>query len=775
MKKLISKLLSIVLYGSSSIGSLYLPNTYGETRTGIEEIVVTAQKREENLQETPISITAFSENTIKELGISDITDLSKFAPNLHIVSTAGDGTGATVQMRGTVTTNPAITFEPTVGIYLDGFFIAKNTGNVFALPDLERIEVLRGPQGTLYGKNTVGGAINLISRKPSGEFKGTAAANFGNFDAIKTTTNIHLPAIGEVGAGAGRLASKIALVTSDRDGFFENQFQSGNGLGLPVSQDMSDEDSISGRVALQWNIIESLEISYAYDFNRTRQSTPYFQLTEITPDGIFDANGSICTAAPPTGCRAGFGLDQYVSTGRADTGSNDRGGQNNIDVDGHSLTITWDAGKIGPFGDVTIKSLTGDREVSELSNIDLDGSNLDIAAFIRDIEYEQFSQEFQWIGNTDSVEYVAGLYYFEEESDVVNPGRFFGLFEQLNPLTTINDVISNYGINKNDTFAIYGQAAWSPTDVVTITAGLRYTEESKDLYRFRVEANGTVSVPLTNATDNYYDLSPMLSVGWQVAEDINIYAKYSEGFKSGGFNQAATSVEAFTTGFDSEEINSYEVGMKSRWLKNRLQLNVAAFFSDYTNLQISNFIPSASGGAISVINNAGEAEIQGLEFELIAQPIEDLNIFINYAYLDGEYQRFIEFDSATNQNVDVKNQRAFPYIFEHSGSIGIAYTFAHFDFGDLAARVDWSYIDDHFIFSADFESTAVDAFNLVDARLTLKNIPLAEIQTLEVALWGKNLTDEEYRTSGIDFGAFGFTGNHFGDPRTYGIEFTYGF
>lgn len=741
----------------------------------LEEVVVTAQKREESLQDTPISLTALSTETLENIRFQDITDLTGEVPNLQIRSTAGDSSGATISMRGTVTTNPNINFEPTVGIYLDGVFIAKNTGNLLDVVDLERVEVLRGPQGTLYGKNTMGGAINLVTRKPTGEFGFSVKAGVGRFDERFGKVTVNLPAIGTVGEGLGRLSSKIAYRQYQRDGWVDNEFLTLSPFAEPPSSDtFGEKDDQAAQVSLLWDITSQWSVLYSYDRSDLDRTPPFFQLTDNTPNGLFDPNGFLCSPVPvPNACFAFTNLHLYANPDRLETGANDRSFGDDVEIEGHSVTIEGGSFKWGVLGDVTLKSITARRTTDQLTLLDLDGSNIDIARFVRDIDYEQWSQEFQLLGKTDTLDYVVGLYYFDEDGRLSNPGTFFGFFEQFG--ATINPVITEFGM-ENYAAAVYGQVDWRPTAFdrrLKLTAGARYTKEQKDFFKLRVESSGVVSVPFTEVDDSYEDVSPMVAVSWDFDDQRTVYFKIAKGFKSGGFNHAATTVAAFQQGFDSEQLWSYELGLKSRWLDQRLQLNAAAFYSDYEDIQVSSFVPDPNAGAVSIIDNAGEAEIIGAELELVALLTRDLRLNVSYGYLDGEYKKFEVFDPTLGMTVDVKDDRAFPFLAENTANVALEYKRQLGSLGELGARVSWAYIDDQAIFSANFDTTSIDAYDTVAARLWLGDIPVGKRSRLTVALWGKNLTDEEYFVSGIDFGSFGFTGNQFGDPRTYGVEFTY--
>ncbi len=301
--------------------------------------------------------------------------------------------------------------------------------------------------------------------------------------------------------------------------------------------------------------------------------------------------------------------------------------------------------------------------------------------------------------------------------------------------------------------------------------------------RWKVAASGVAQIPHgTKAKKDFDNFSAAFSASWDLTEEAQVYAKYSEGYKSGGFQQSADSLEGFSLIYDAEELTSYEIGIKSRWLDNRLQLNAAWFLSDYDDLQLSNFIPSTSGGAISITDNAGEAEISGVEIELIAQPTPDLNIMFNIGFLDPDYERYDAYDAVTDSTVNVAHDREHPFVADYAGALNIEYDIVHADWGVVTANIDYSFTSDFFTYSAsnspsivgNSTTTHIDSYELVNARLTVSEITLGD-GMVTVSAWGKNLTDEKYYTHGINFGAFGFSGNHFGDPRTYGVAFTYEF
>jgi len=719
---------------------------------GLEEIVVTAQKREQSLQEAPIAISAFGPDALKQLRIQDVHDIGGYVPNIQINSSPGGSTGATVGIRGSVTINPAVTWEPTVGMYLDGAFIGKNLGGIFDVADLERVEVLRGPQGSLYGKNTVGGAINLITRKPSGEFGGNVVAGFGNEGYYRYRGSIDTPAIGTVGEGIGRFAANITAQRAKRDGFVENV---NDPVGIPLAAPKSSDeyenlDSTSGRVSLALDVTEDFEARYSYDFSNKDQNPTASVLTNVDPSM---AVGGFAAAAPALPLLMPYVQpdDKYPSKL-----SNDQSRFEKSDIDGHALHLRYGLGDVGMLGDVTLKSITSYRTLNWDDWLDLDGSPIDFFHSARFVDYDQFSQEFQVIGQTERVNYVFGLYYFDETADVYNPISFFGVFGA--PLSP-----NAYNLNGSSE-AVFGQIDWKPAaevlkDRLTVTVGARYTQEEK---------NQMISHPTfrDNQDDDWNNFSPALTLTWEFNDAVNVYARYAEGWKSGGFNGEADTLESFQYAYDPEEVASYELGLKSRWLDDRLQVNAAAFENKIDDMQISVFLSGSA--AASVVDNAGKATVRGFELEVLAMPVDNLQLNLSWGYLDPEYDEYID------AGVDVANSRDFPYAPENTANAGIQYTVPGVLGGDLTGRLDWVYVDNRVAYPDPVQNlySQLDSYSLLNGRLTLAEIPVGK-GTLEVAAWGKNLTDEEYRINTIPF--LIWTVSYFGDPRTYGLEARYDF
>jgi iron complex outermembrane receptor protein len=721
----------------------------------LEEVIVTAQKREQSLQDIPIAITAFDKNAIDARGISTVRDLSLFAPNVQIVASPAGTSGATIAMRGSATINPAITWEPVVGMYLDGVFLGKNLGGVFDVAELERVEILRGPQGTLYGKNTVGGAINMITRKPADEMGGEFNVSVGNEGYTRAKLRLETGGLGTIGEGMGRFSANAAYLKAERDGFYDNKYQDPTGGNNPFvnpvsSKEFNDLDSEVWRIDTMLEVSDTFTLRYAYDHSERDQQPSMGQLTDVN-NALFESQG------------LGFLADlmELYDTSEGDRASkisNDFSNQENSQVDGHALFMDWEAGNWGFMGDVTLKSITSYRELDYTDYVDIDGTNMDLFHSGREIDYDQTSQELQMLGSTDNVNYVVGLYYFSENGDVVNPITFFGLFGS----PTDNNM---YGLD-NDSYAIYSQLEWRPPSIeqLTVTAGVRYTDEEKDQYIDHPNSStGGVGAFSEDNDDSWDNTSASLTLGWDFTDDIHTYAKFSQGWKSGGFNGEAPTAASFHDSYDPEEVDAYELGIKSRFFDNRLQINAAAFYNEIDDMQFSVFL-EGSGGAASIVSNAGQATTQGVELEAVAQLTDSLSMSLNYGYLDSDYDEFIELGQ------DLKDVKDFPYAPENTASVSVDWAIGNWGWGDLDLHADWNYNDDYVPYTNPGQNATsqIDSYELINASLTLSEVEINSDMTMRFSLWGKNLADEEYRQNTIPFGFW--TISYFGEPRTYGFD-----
>ncbi len=743
----------------AALASALAGNAQSQTNT-LEEVVVTAQKREQSLQETPIAITAFGEHEIQQRGIQDLTDLGTIVPNVKIAAMPTNTGKAAVAIRGSVTSNPAITWEPTVGIYLDNIYVGKISGNIFRVTELERIEVLRGPQGTLYGKNTIGGAVNLITTKPSGEFGVKARGALGNFDYSEGYLAVDLPALSM--AGLGEIKAKLSYGAEQRDGLYDNVSPPPNatiaspfvpGARVPANPRSANDtfnelDRWSARADLLWDVSDNFSARYTYDKNDADNTSSKEQLTHVDPDNLN-------LGVPIPADLAQFVVDENTN---ADAISTDNLALEQFDAESHSLTLDYTIGEVGVLGDVSLRYIANRREMNFVQSDDNDGTPFALFHSEIDEDYEQTSQEFQVLGSSERLNYVVGVYSFEEEADVFNPliplNSFFGPF-----------VLNNsYGLEA-DQIALYGQFDYRPRvlqDKLTLTAGVRWSREEKSSYIIHPgEFEG-------DADDEWDNVAPTFVLAYDFSDDLQAYAKYSKGWKAGGFNGESESLAGFVGGYDPEEVDAWELGFKSRLMEDRLQINAAAFYNDETDLQLSVFTSGSS--ASTVIRNAGEAVKRGIELEVLFQPTNDLLLTANFGYLDSEYKEYNEFDATLGREVNLKDERANQYAPEYNFNLSGEYTFARTGWGEVQGRLDYTYSDDYvpYVTPEQNATSMIDSYGVLNGRLSLLDMPVGGDSTLTVAVWGKNLTDEEYRLNTIPFGPW--TVSFFGDPRTYGIE-----
>lgn len=719
------------------------------TRAALEEVIVTAQKREQTLQEVPIAVSALTEDFVQSRDITSIDRVSGLVPNVKIETNGPSTTSSVITIRGGVQVNVALFYEPSAGLYIDGVYIAKSQGSLFDVADIERVEILRGPQGTLYGRNTLSGAINVITKKPSGELQGRAELSLGNYDYHRVKASLDLPQ-------AGIFSAKVSGQIGKRDGFVDN-VPSFDGAGsAPSGSDFWSLDSRSALFQLRADPDTLALFDYAFDYSENDQRPRYSQLVGYSQGGIFDP-------ASPAYAFGGafFPIDRYVQDrDRSSKGSADSPVKDYAKSWGHALTATFE------FDDAELKSITAYRRLNAEDSGDLDGTVFPVAHTARISEYRSFSQELQLTGELEQANYVVGVYYFDDKGDTDNPQSFFGGASSFD---------SRYGFTTK-AYAAYSQLDYQLTDALTLTGGLRYTREEKEISRF-FQLQGATPITLIDAPlgvvpeESFSNLSPMAVLSWQPTADLNLYAKYSSGYRSGGFNGETTSIQDLYTPYKEEKIKAYELGLKSQLFDGMLQLNAAAFLNKHDDMQIAVF--RAQGSAETSIDNAGRADVKGLELEATAQLHADFVLRASFGWLDAEYTKYID------AGVDVSDNRAFQYVPDRTASAGFDWTVWRGALGDLRLSGDVQYISEYYTFpfalhpapgESDAHNTKSPGRTLVDLHAALVSIPLGNA-TGEVSLWGRNVFNEDAPLSFIDFGSSfgGLTVAYYPEPRTYGI------
>ncbi len=714
---------------------------------GLEEIIVTARKREESLQDTPISVTAFTTDALQARDIDTTRRLGDFTPNLvsnNGSAVSGNNSAASYFIRGIGQIDFLLNTDPGVGLYLDDVYIARSMGSVIDLVDLERIEVLRGPQGTLFGRNTIGGAIALRSRAPATQpsFRGEVVA--GSDDLVGGKLAVDLPI-------NDRLLTQLAASYRTRDGFVRR---------LADGVELGDIDGGSARVALRWLPTDAWIVDFVVDGSRHREESPPTTATALNGasafGGFYNAvlSGSPNCTPPPGSFTDPACFNAQFLTGDLESTNATFHSQSDLDAWGTALTAGWDGGD-----GLSFKSITAYRSVEALGFRDGDNSPHVIAQTIDTWDHEQFSQEFQLAGTTggDALEWIVGLYYFEEQGTNLNFVDFAPVF------------IQSGGSVDNDSWAAFGQATWRFANRWSLTGGLRYTDETKRFTpdQFVIEDRGTGLPPGTpllppvEAQTTISELTPMVNLAYRWSDEAMTYVTYSEGFKSGGFTQRVFPPLPAVPSFEPEFVRSYEIGAKLTALEDRLRLNGAVFYTDYDDLQVQVLL-----GVAPITRNAAAAEIRGFELELTTRPTAALLLEAGVGYTDAEYTEI------GAQVIGLTLDNEFAQIPEWTINAGASYDFALPAGAVLRPRVNWSYRSEVFMDALNTPEIRQPAYDLLSASLTY----LTSDERWRASISGTNLTDERYFTSGFaDLPVSGIAEVVVARPREWSLSVQYRF
>ncbi|RZJ00933.1 MAG: TonB-dependent receptor [Brevundimonas sp.] len=686
----------------------------------LDEVVVTARRREERLQDVPVSVTAVSAEALENLQASDIGDLQGAVPNLTLHE--GDASNAVVYIRGVGQIDSLAFADPGVGVYVDDVYLGRAQGAFLSVYDVDRIEVLRGPQGTLYGRNTIGGAVKFVSTPLAADWGGRAEASIGDYGLVETRLSVG----GALNAD-GNLLGKAAVSTARRDGWSDNAL---------TGMDDGDKDQVAGRLSLEYRPSDALSVRFNLDGSRDRPQTSRTPARATGVLGLY----------PDT-------LDDPFSV---DADFNDL---NRLDTFGASVTADWSLSDT-----VSLKSVTAYRTMDYASHLDLDATPLAVFGVYVDENQHQFSQEFQFAWSGERLDAVAGLFFFDE-SDLTYSGL-------LGPVISL--VTGSINDQRNRSYAAYGQADYDLTDRLTLTAGLRYTSEDKDFQRTQTFYGPLTEVPDRDApgqlvTDidtgaSWESWSPKAGLDYEISDDVMAYVSVSRGFKSGGFDGRANDGSGAAP-YDPETLWAYEAGLKSTLFDRRLVANLAAFWNDYTDLQLSSFTSDGAGGFMALFTNAGAATIRGAELEVTARPVDGLTINGTLGYLDARYDEYIGPGGA-----DISGQREMVNAPEWSARLGAVYVADLGAKGSLTFGADAAWRSKVYPTVSSSEVLAQEGYTLVDAFVRWSDAD----DHLFAQLGGKNLTDERYIEQGFDLSdSLGYQLAYFGAPRT--VRLTVGF
>ena len=770
--------LAVVIAGLS-LGQTALAQEQRESGASeiLEELVVTARRREEGLQNAPIAISAYTGETLEYRGVTKLDEITRFVPNLTIEnnpSFGGASNSAAIYIRGIGQKEFLPTSEPGVGLYVDGVYIARSVGAILDLIDIERLEVLRGPQGTLFGRNTIGGAINIttVTPEPGDEFGGEIGAAYGTDDRINLRGALNIP-MGDT------LAARVSVASFQQDGYVDRS----DGI------DLGNDDTITGRLAVAWRPSDRLSLDFRLDATRDKENGPAMELLGIDFTDLSQLNGLVAAVPPPMAfvhnittaavgpgqpCAAtdaaGNGItsnpnspncydNRYVGKDGKNDGT--APARSESDVLGLSADISYEIND-----NLTLRSITAWRDLDSEFARDGDHSPHRISQFQDTLEQTQFTQELQLLGTYERMNWIAGIYYFAEDGDNENTLDF-----------TISNFRSGGGFD-NKSMAAFAQLTYDFTDQLHLTVGGRYTDESKKFHPDQVIYQnyyagisqvlppghplaaldapflqaGTRILPDLEKELEINEFTPMVNLSYDFADNIMAYATYSEGFKSGGFTQrvfppvippftappGTPDIDLIPT-YDPEFVDVYELGFKSTLLDGRMRFNGAIFHTDYDDLQVQVFDSVAP-----VTENIGSASIDGVELEMQTAPGDGWLVEASLSWLDAGY------DEIGTDLTLIGSDNEFERVPEWASSVGVSKEFMLNEMGSLVVRVDWSYRDDTYNDAYNTEILKTDAYHLWDASVRWTNTQ----EDLSVILSGRNLGDEEFLVTGVYGTAF---------------------
>ena len=723
----------------------------------LEEVIVTARKREESMQTVPVAVTALTAE-LQRSSIRDLRDIQGFVPNVLIDKVTALQGGAAIAIRGVSYQEIDKSLDPGVGVLLDGVYLGTNSGQILENFDLERMEVLRGPQGTLFGKNTIGGAINIIRTAPTKEFGGKVQGTLAEDDRrdIRGLLNLPLTENGGVKLFASKLKS---------DGYIKN---------TTFNDDVGGQDYKNAGATVAYQFTDEFDLSFTYErtedksevgawanFNKFVDEVPYSDPNRDPDDAAADV---ACLISAPAfdGCR------QFDSG--SDEDHNSQNGRNDADVtnDFYNLTMNY------TVGNWLLTSITGYINRNENTRLEYDANSYELLTVLTDQNYEQFSQELRVNGTIGDVDLTAGLYYWDSDYDANQTSfdmwqYFPGPFDGGWPVGT-TAYIAQHG--ETESYAAFASADWAATEKLTINVGGRFTYEEKTLEPISSQWLLEDGTPLTPAgtkvkVDEDWDkFSPRIGAQYDFTDDIMADVSDSEGFKSGGFVGRITSAENVRA-FDPEEVETWEVGVKSDWWDQRLRVNATVFTSDYKDKQEDVIVADELGTVDTVVLNASDASMDGAELEVTALLLEGLTFYAQAGYLDASYDNFIVDDSIPDtapdgSKLDMRNAP------EYTFGAGLNYTHTLFSHSQMTYNASYSWRDEYTTIFNNDPLGEQDSMGFWNA-----NIDYRYKDSLTVSVYGRNLGDERYARVVLipPVSSFG----QYNEPRNYGLTVTYEF
>jgi iron complex outermembrane receptor protein len=703
------------------------------TENLLEEVIVTAQRREQTIQEVPMSISAFTGAQLAELQADNLNSIQGAVPNLNLVKGRGSNSSVNIFIRGVGQPDALQTFDPAVGLYLDDVYMSRIQGGLFKLYDIERIEVLRGPQGTLYGKNTPGGAIRLITRTPGQEFEAQAGVLLGNYNRFQAKGYM-------AGPVNDSLALGFSVLYDQRDGFVTDPSD---------GRKYNDEDTIVTRLKGKWDVNDDVNVVFSADYTkedvRLTLGRAEAALVAVNYNASFTAATPVLLQPAPTGPW------NFMTS----TDMGDLGGQKTENYGGN-ITVSWDIDDQTSF-----KSITAYRELKTEAYIDIDASIYSLGDVFVALDQSQFSQEFQLLGdNGGDLNWVAGLYYLHENvpSDQIAWADDFLQYVGF-PITFKRTVADSLTTNS---YAAFGQVDWQFAERWSLGVGLRYTYETKDYFR----TTSTFSNLLGNAdpaytfddSDAWVDWTPTFTLDYDMSDNVRLYGRLANGFKSGGFNGRAN-LPADKSSFDPESVWTGEIGAKTIMADGKFQANYTLFMSKYDDFQAR--VSAGEGLDLSLpVLNAASLDLWGAETELVWAPVEAIQLSSQIGYLHSKYgsEGFTGADG-------VEDEPAFaPKLTARFAGM---YSFFLSGGSTLNFNASASYRDSMWLSVENLPTLWESDYWVLDGFISW----VSQDARWTVMAGIKNATDKEYKVEGQEFRSVGnIQTAYYGDPQTYTLS-----
>ncbi|HQR04132.1 MAG: TonB-dependent receptor [Proteobacteria bacterium] len=826
---------------------------------GLEEVIVTAQKQAESMQNVPISIQAFDTKALETGGVTSVQDLRALAPALNIKTYPVADQDLLVTMRGVTVAGSSIYNDTPAAVNIDGVYIARNSGLNLAVADIASVEVLKGPQGTLYGRNTIAGALNITTARPSLDaFAFSEALTIGNYGRLTSKTSVNVPL-------TSTLAAKLAYISDHNDGFVKDSNGSGRNWG--------DQDTSAGRLDVRWKPADKVTVDYGYDWNQVDYVQNVNQcLTQKSSNPASKAAPTYGSGGPLVALAYSF-PSSMCSWDRIDSIPMPNGPylsmppKNHTVNTGHTLRVEWEASST-----LTVRSITSFRQldtaiyqvINSDNNSVIGGFNINYPVlpvypvtraysplvppvFVSGLvsggstnatKDKYLSQEFNFIGKpSETFRYTTGIYYFDEkgtnsaspgESLAVNSfGAPFAAIPGQGPIGLISFGNGNGGRAHNTSWALFGQFTWTPDILdrkLEVTAGMRYTRDTREAAIFNNAATtyfffpngltaaaagglfagatqaipagyiripaGAPILPNVSGSATFSQSSPSLMLSYHVNPDLMVYGKVVKGYRSGGFNNAASSPAMFAKGYAPENLTSTEVGFKGEFFDHHLRTNFALFQSKYDNMQINvdrTYISTSTRDLV----NAGKATYNGWEADITAAVTDALRIGFSYSYVKFQYDR------VTDQGQDGTYADVTQYFHllpsKQSYGVNMDYSFGRVGPGKLDWNVNYAYQSENstngqdiykiaggvvtLLQRLDMANRTTPGYGVMNTRLAMSGIDLSSIGhgDLTVALWIKNLADKKAPGFVIDpaVGTMVGSTSPFIRPRTYGVDLIY--